>query len=92
MATCKIAIKGISPDVILVEPPYFYIYIVNELGSYCALIAQWRDILSKAKLKEHELRVSASQIILCVSSYCELEIKPCELGSRIRDMEAESYS
>ena len=52
MATCKIAIKGISPDVILVEPPYFYI--VNELSSYCAPIAQWRDILSEAKLKEFE--------------------------------------
>ena len=56
MATCKIAIKGISPDVILVEPPYFYI--VNELSSYCAPIAQWRDILSEAKLKESESECS----------------------------------
>ena len=58
MATCKIAIKGISPDVILVEPPY--IYIVNELSSYCALIEQWRGILSEAKLKEFKRQFSSA--------------------------------
>ena len=70
MATCKIAIKGISPDVILVEPPYFYI--VNELSSYCAPIAQWRDILSEAKLKESE-----SECSICIVLFfnrCHLKL------------------
>ena len=68
------------------------IWFINH--NFVSYIRTWTSVVWVGKLQSVHLKGTVVQfsVLSKLQSYSILEIKPCGLGSRIRDMEAETYN
>ena len=90
---------GIKNAIIVLEPTtalcnsMLHVCVFGEQINYCpSLISIYDVLLDDNQIIGNKLGAHILYLIFMYLHICELEIKPCGRGSRIRDMETESHN